>query len=363
MAESLYTSSTPVVKVDGNRVAEVARDLLRLEVEEDTGGLRTLTLHVVASAPPADTAQKGAAQWLDGKVFDFGKKVSVVAGPPTKEFEVFVGVVSAIEVSFEEGDVPHVTVRAEDALMPLRMTQRSRTFTKVSEADLVRQLAGEHSLTPDVSVNGPTYDVVQQANESDLAFLRRRLALVAAELWVTDRTLHAATRDQRRGPAVKLVRGSTLLDVNLRADLAHQCTSVRVSGYDASQRDRIDADAPSSTIQSEVSGGRTGPQTLERALGALPGRRSRLVPLKEAEARDWAKGEMLRRSRGFVTAMGVTSGTPDMTVGSRVELRGVGGPFDGEGYYATCVRHVFDVTVGLRTHFEAERATVNEGAA
>jgi phage protein D len=89
--------------------------------------------------------------------------------------------------------------------------------------------------------------------------------------------------------------------------------------------------------------------------------RVRDVPLVDAEARAWARAEMLRRARGFVTAAGTTSGTPDMVIGSKLHLDRVGAPFTGSGYYVTRVHHSYDRDRGFQTHFEAERATVNEG--
>ena len=47
------------------------------------------------------------------------------------------------------------------------------------------------------------------------------------------------------------------------------------------------------------------------------------VPLVSGEAQAYAKAEMLRRGRTFVTAVGTTSGSPDMVVGSRVTLQSV----------------------------------------
>jgi predicted nucleic acid-binding Zn ribbon protein len=49
-------------------------------------------------------------------------------------------------------------------------------------------------------------------------------------------------------------------------------------------------------------------------------------------------------------------------VGSRLTLSRVGPPFEGDGYYVTHVRHSYDTIRKLRTRFEAERSTVNEGA-
>jgi phage protein D len=356
----LYASSAPVVKVDGSRVPDLARDLLRLDVEEDIGGLRTIALHVVASAPRA-TPTNDVAEYLDGSVLDFGKKLEVSMGPPGNEKIVFTGKISALEASFEEGDVPNVTVLAEDDLMALRMTQRSSTYRNVSDGDVAQQLADQHGLRAEVAAKGPTYDVVQQLNQSDLAFLRDRAARVNAELWVDDGALYFATRDQRRGTTITLTQGSNLVAASVRADLAHQCTAVSVSGYDAQQRDRVDVEGSSSVVSAEASGGRTGPDVLQQAFGELAGRQTRMVPFLDAEARAFAEAEMLRRARGFVTVEGTTDGSPEMVVGSRVTLARVGKPFDGNGYYVTRFHHTYDLARGHRTHFRAERPTVGAG--
>ena len=88
----------------------------------------------------------------------------------------------------------------------------------------------------------------------------------------------------------------------------------------------------------------------------------RAVPLNDQEATAWAKAEMLRRCRAFVTAVGTTNGSADMVVGSQLTLERVGGPFNGAGYYVTFVHHSWDRTNGFRTRFVAERPTVNQGA-
>ncbi|MFD0381736.1 phage late control D family protein [Streptomyces stramineus] len=256
-----------------------------------------------------------------------------------------------------------MTVFAEDALMALRMTRRSRTYRQVSDADVARRIAADHGLTADTDAAGPAYPLVHQVNESDLAFLRARARLLGAEIWATGRTLHLATRDRRPGPRLELVQGRDLLAAVVRADLAHQRSEVRVSGYDARARGAIDAEADGRAVTAEVPGGRTGPDVLLKAVGQRVDQRIRMVPLAETEGRAWARARMQARARRFVTATGTTAGTPELTVGSRLTLTGVGAPFDGDGYYTTRVRHTFQRGAqGLRSHFEAERATVNAGA-
>ena len=362
MTDLLY-SAEPVFKVDGTVKGELSRDLLRLDVDETTDGLKTLVARVAGSVPHPDMPDVPEL-YLNGSILDFGKKIELSLGPGGGAARlVFSGFVSAIEASYAEAKEPEVVIFAEDKLMDLRMTRRMKSYEKMTDADIASDIAGQHGLTPSVNADGPKYDVVQQWNQSDLAFLRDRAARIQAEVWVDGDTLHFETRPNRSGTEITLVSGNQLLDVQVRADLAHQRTKVKVSGYDATERDAVDEEAAGDAIQGEISGGKTGPDTLQRAFGERVSRVVRDVPLTDGEARDWARAEMLRRARGFVTAVGTTNGTPDLVVGSKVKLDRVGGPFNGSGYYVTRVHHSYDRNDGFRTRFEAERATVNEGTA
>jgi uncharacterized protein len=180
-----FASSAPVFKVNDSRTADLARDVVRLDVEESTEGLRTFTAQFLGSAP-RDQPSNDVVEYLDGALLDFGKRLEVSLGPPGNEKIVFTGVVSALEVNFTEGDVPVVVVSAEDDLMKLRFTQRSASYTQASDADIVRRIAAGHGLGAQVDADGPTYDVVQQFNQSDLAFLRERARRIQAELWAAD---------------------------------------------------------------------------------------------------------------------------------------------------------------------------------
>lgn len=362
MTEDLLTFAGPVFKVDGEVKGELARDITRLEIEESTAGLKRLTARLVAEGTPPSGGGEQQQLYLDGSLVDFGKKLSVVLGAAPSAFTVFTGWISAIEADFQEGAVPEVVIFAEDKLMKLRMTRRMKTYENVSDADIASAVAAEHGLTPSVDADGPTYDLVQQWNMSDLAFLRERARKIQAEVWVEDETLNFKSRGKRTTTELTLVQGNHLVSLRARADLAHQRTKIKVSGYDASQRDLIEEESGSDEIQAEVSGGVTGPATLSRAFGERVSYRVREAPLKATEATDWARAEMLRRARSFVTVTATTRGSADMVVGSKLKLEGTGHPFEGSGYYVTRVCHTYDLQNGFRSHFEAERATIQEGS-
>jgi phage protein D len=361
MTSALFESAVPVFQVDDAIKGELARDLRRLEVEETTSGLKTLSARLVGHGPRQGASQE-VQLYLDGAILDFGKKLKVALGPEGDQRTVFEGFISALESSFRDGEDPEVVVFAEDRLMRLRMTRRMKTYENVTDADIVQAIASEHGMQAHTDADGPTYDVVQQWNLSDLAFLRERARLLQAEIWFQDDAIYFMTRNKRTATALTLVQGNELIQLDARADLAHQRTSVKLAGYDAAQRDGIEEEAASDAIDAEISGGRTGPAVLEQAFGERISYRVRDVPLADGEARAWARAEMVRRARAFVTVSGVTRGSPDMVVGSALTLQRVGHPFEGAGYYVTWVLQTYDLTNGHRTRFAAERPTVQEGA-
>lgn len=354
----LYTGNTPTVSVAGAVRGELTRDLLRLEVEEGSEGLRTLLLRLHA-LPPGSGKSAIDPTYLDGAVVDFGSAVSVDFGPPGRSRQIFEGTVSAIELSLSDGDTPYVSVYAEDVLMALRMTRRSRSYENSSDADVAVRIGRDHGLRTQVDAPGPSYPVIQQWNQSDLAFLRDRAARIQAEVWARGSTLHFAARTGRSAGEVALVHGNELLSAHIRADLAHQRSAVVVTGFDLDTKERIQEEAGPAVLQREVTGGRTGPQVLVEALGERRSVRSREVPTTAEQARSWAEAEMLRRGRAFVSVEGTTAGTPELQVGTLVRLERAGAAFSGPGYYTTWVQHSFDPATGSRTRFRAERATVS----
>jgi uncharacterized protein len=360
MTEALLVATVPVFEIDGEVKGELARDLVRLEVEETTSGLKTLSLRLVAHGPERNKSEE-TLLYLDGSIVDFGKRLKISIGADTLARTIFSGTISALEAEFEEGREPEVLIFAEDRLMELRMTRRMKTYEQMKDADIAAAIASEHGLTPEVDADGPTYDVVQQLNMSDLAFLRERARKIQAEVWVDDETLHFKSRTKRTATELTLVQGNHLISLRARADLAHQRTRVNVSGYDAVRRELIEEEAGDEAITAEISDGLTGPAVLARAFGERVSHRVREAPLTSNEAADWARAEMLRRARAFVTVTGTTRGSADMIVASRLTLERTGHPFEGSGYYVTRVRHTYDLQQGFRTHFEAERATIQEG--
>ena len=356
-APSLY-SPRPTISMDGREEAALSQQLQSLFVEETTDGLYRCELTFVNWGP-----RDGSVGFLyfDRALLEFGKKIKVEMGAGDAAGTLFEGRITALEGRFAGSRPPELLVMAEDRLQDLRMTRRTRTFEQVSDADVIRQVAQAHGLQADVSFSGPTYKVVAQVNQSDLALARERARAAGAELWIEGDTLKAKTRLSRGGGSLALSYGQGLHELSVAADLAHQTTGFTVSGWDVSGKQGVQHQAAGSVVSGELHGGDAGSAVLQQALGARPQQAVHDLPMNANEAQALAEAHFARCARRFVVGHGIAEGDARLRVGAELELKQVGPLFDGK-YFVTRVRHSFDAVNGFRSGFTVERPALGKAA-
>lgn len=346
-----FVPAAPTVNVGGQDKPELSAQLLELSVHEDTLGLYRCE---------AEFGNWGAVggrigfRYFDRALLDFGKAFVVKLGTTV----LFEGRVMGLRAGFPEGAPPRIVVLADDRLQDLRMTRRTRSFADKSDADVMRAIANDHSLTPDIDVSGPTHKVLAQVNQSDLAFLRERANAVDGEVWVEGSTLKVKTRGSRDAGTVDLTWQNQLKEFSVSADLAAQRTEVTVSGWDVAGKQAIKAAATSSAIASEVGADTSGVSILQ----GIKARKENLahpVPVTATEGQAAADAFFRMSARRFVTGRGVAEASVGLRVGKHIDLKELGPLFSGK-YMVTAVRHRFDTAQGIRTEFDVERPGIGQ---
>ncbi len=337
----------PVLNVDGQDRPTLAEALLNLLIVENINGLYRCEVRLMNWG-----SQDNQITFLfsDRRLLDYGKSFKVKLNDKT----LFEGRITALEAHFPSNRPPEITVLAEDRFQDLRMTRRTRSFAEVSDAAVIRQIASDHGLSPNVSVTGPTYKVLAQINQSDLAFVRERARSIDAEVWMDGSTLNAKSHANRNGATLQLDYGSTLHEFTALADVAQQRTSVSVNGWDVSSKSGLQYQATESAISSELNGDVSGISILQSAFGERKETLAHTVPLNAQEAQVAAEAYFKMSARRFVTGRGTAETDSKLRVGNTVDLQGLGVLFTGK-YYVTEVQHLFDLSRGLRTEFTAER--------
>jgi phage protein D len=342
--------SRPAVFVGGQDNPNLAAGLLSLFIAEHTSGL--YRCEAKFSNWGTINNQKNFL-YFDRRTLDFGKDFQIKLGSDS----LFNGKIMGLEAGFPEGQAPEISVLAEDRFQDLRMTRRTRTFSDVSDSDVINQVANEHGLRSSVDLSGPTYKVLAQVNQSDLAFVRERARAVDGEVWMNGSTLNAKSHTSRNGGTLEMTYGNELRQFTVLADLAMQRTSVAVTGWDVSSKAKLQFEATDSAISSELNGDTSGVSILRSAFGARKEALVHTVPLNSQEAQYEAEAFFKLSARRFVVGHGEANTKASLRVGSYVDLKGLGPLFNGK-FYVSEAKHIFDNAKGLRTEFRAERAGI-----
>ena len=342
-----FDSARPTISVAGKDYPALASGLLALIIEENVNGLYRCEARFGNWGTIRNTVD---FLYFDRSTIDFGKQFMVKLGSTS----IFDGRITGIEAIYPEGGPPQLNVLAEDRLQDLRMTRRTRTFADVSDADVLNRIAGDHGLTAQINANGPSYKVLAQINQSDLAFLRERARSIDAELWVEGTKLLAESRSNRNNGTLQMTYGNTLREFSVLADLAQQRTAMNVCGWDVAGKTTLKHETTDSVISGELNGNLSGASILSSAFGDRKEAIVHTVPLSSQEAQVQAEAFFRQTARRFIVGRGTAQTDSRLRVGNHVDLQGLGPLFSGK-YYLAEVRHIFDCVRGLRSEFTAER--------
>lgn len=351
MAEASITglsSGRPTVLVEGQDLPALSAGLFGLSIHESVSGLYR------CEALLGNWGNKNGTTdflYFDRATLDFGKRFAIQIGNAT----LFDGRITAIEGRFAEATAPQIAILAEDRLQDLRMTRRTRSFANLSDSDLFRQIAQDHSLTPQIDLDGPQHQILVQVNQSDLALMRDRARVLGAEIWIDDQTLHVTSRAKRRANPFAISLNAALREFWVIADLATQRTAVTAAGWDVAGKQALSYSADDSTLAAELNNDLSGASILSSALGERKECVAHAVPFDQQEVQAIAENWFRSQARRFVIARGVADTDPRLRVGAAVTVSGVGALFEGDYYVSEITTH-FDTARGLRTEFTGERA-------
>jgi phage protein D len=327
-------------------------------MRERAGGLSSLEVQVTDwLSPPGGPPGYGATS---GSPLKLGAKIKVYMGPTTGPQEIFDGMITAIEGEVGPDAPPSFTILAEDGLWKARRSRKSATFENMSPADVVKKLASANGLTPQVGdgLDQPVRTWTQM-NESDLAFMRRVLEGVDADLQVVDQNLQVVPFARDKRTSVDLKYGDKLVRARITADLAEQATEVRVGSFDPATGQAVVGTA--SDGEFGPGQGRKGQEFLQQALGDVREHVGVRAPMAQGEADKLAKAMFGRRARRFLRVDGTAQGDGTIRVGSWINLSGVN-PFFANQYVVTEAVHRYDLAGGYVTEFQAEGAFLGQPA-
>ncbi|XXY52632.1 hypothetical protein WME91_16000 [Sorangium sp. So ce269] len=357
----LVVSARPRFEIEGEETSRLATDLLRLEITHDEEGMARMEATLLNWGRREESEAPGFL-YFDRATLDLGKRILVKAGNEDTLATIFDGTISAMAGLFPDLRPPELRISAEDALMKMRMRERTRFHEREDEGGMLSRIAADHGLDPNAEAEGSEHRELWQVNQNDLSFLRERARAADARIELSGRELRFLPRRRPSGgEPIRLSKEDALIHFEAVADLSHQRTEVRVHGWSVADKAPIHEVATGDDIAAESRGGETGPAVLDDLGWTAPLELHLEAPATAAEARAIARAVALQRARRFLVGRGTTDGTPALAVGAEVELLDVGDLFSGR-WNVCAVRHTWNLVDGLRTHFRVERVDLGGSA-
>ncbi|MCO5188693.1 MAG: contractile injection system protein, VgrG/Pvc8 family [Anaerolineae bacterium] len=338
------------VRVNGQDLPDsAAYDVLRVTVGEDVSSLNMCTILL----KDWDQAQL-TVRWMDADIFTEGNEIEILMGYVDQLESIFSGEITGLEPEFVSHSVPRLVVRGYDRRHRLMRGRKTRSFSQITDSDIVTQIGQDAGLRTDVEDSKVTLAHVMQCNQTDLEFLQGRAQHIGYEIGFNEDTLHFRSNPHNLSPVVTLAPDVDLLEFFPRLTTMAQTSEVTVRGWDAKQKTAIVATATVGDESGLMMGDTSGPQAVSGTFGAsaLIGVQQSLQSQADADAK--ARGRFQTMALDYITGDGICIGRTDLRAGTVIAIEGVGNRFGGN-YYVTTTTHRYTPQQGYRTQFTFRR--------
>jgi uncharacterized protein involved in type VI secretion and phage assembly len=337
-----------VIKIDGTAFDPKLNDSL-IEVIVDTN----LFLSSMFSILVQDDADpdSGKMEYIDSDKFKVGAQVKIemetdqIPGESTVKATLIEGEVTAIEPVFSAAGPVMLRVRGYDRSHRLTRGKKTRTFLEMTDADLVRKIAGDAGLTAEVDTTSQKYDYVMQYNQTDWDFLWSRARRLGHLICTEGKKLVFKKPETILGTAAPatLTWGNNLRSFEPRLSVMGQVSEVETTSWDPGTKQAIvGKESGAVKVVPEIGlKENSGGVLAKKAFGAAVGHIADVPVQNQGQAQAISKGVLTRAESTFIQAEGeCANGDPRLLAGRTVEVAGVGTRFSGK-YHVTEARHEY----------------------
>ena len=260
-----------------------------------------------------------------------GAEIEVDSGYDRSETRLFKGIITRQRIEVGRRGDSFLHIEAKDPVFRATLARRSRNFTDQSDADVINEVLAVEGVTVEIDP-GEVQPQIVQHQVSDWDFALQRAGALGLVCDCDGGQLRFFTPDLGQSAAATFEFGRDIHRVDLELDAESQFTAVEAGAWSAADQELLLAEADEARSPSDA-----GTPDLAGVGGATD-------KLRHAGARDqaaldgWAAARLSRSRLAAVRGIVEVQGTEIPLPGAVVELRGVGGRFNGLAFVSG-VRH------------------------
>jgi uncharacterized protein involved in type VI secretion and phage assembly len=277
---------------------------------------------------------------FDKGTFSIGTKIDIAFRAEADPVVVTAGEVTAVSVEPGAAGRHELVLTGFDLTHRMSREPKSRSFQKLTDADIASRIAGEYGLDADVESTGSAHEYVLQAGETDYAFLRRRAARIGFSVWISDKKFYFKKSPRAAGSPPKLRYGQNLSRFAVRFSAAERSDEVQIRGWDHLGKEPITGRGTEPDLGTDAPAAQEMSAAAKRAFGQVKRNAGQFPVTDQAEADALAKSLLLRASAEEAVLRGEAVGDPAIAAGAMIQVEGVGSRMTG-GWRVTGVEHTY----------------------
>jgi len=287
---------------------------------------------------------------FDKATFAIGTRIEIAFRAEADPMVVTSGEITAISVEPGASGRHELVLAGFDLTHRMARVPKSRSFQRVTDADIASRIAGEYGLDAEVDGTGATHDYVLQAGETDYAFLRRRAARIGFDVWIAEKKFFFKKAPRSTANPPKLTYGKNLSRFTTRFSAAERSDEVEIRGWDQLGKEAITGRSETTERGSDAPAATEMADAAKRSFGRVKRNAGQFPVTDQAEADALASSLLMRATGEEVVLRGEAAGDPLIGAGAKVSIEGIGSRMSG-AYRVTQVEHTYGATRPYLTRF------------
>lgn len=290
--------------------------------------------------------------------FKPGGAIEIKAGYGDSEETIFEGIVVKHGIKITGDNQSRLVIECRDKAVKMTIGRKNANFIDKSDSEIIKTIVGAYDLTLDAEATKASYKELVQYYCSDWDFILSRAEVNGMLVCVEDAKLSVKKPQVSATPVLKLTYGDDLIELHADIDARSQLAAVESVSWDPKNLAVVKQSSNSVPLNDH---GDLKSDELSKIV-APTSFGLQTSGLIETEAlKSWAEAQQVKAGLARIRGRMKFQGSDKATLGSLIELNGVGAHFNGN-VFVSSVSHqitsgnwISEVDFGLSPDWFAEQ--------
>ena len=256
-----------------------------------------------------------------------GTEIEIHAGYHSDFELIFKGIILCHSIRIRTGKSPsQLIIEARDKAVKLTATRKSAYYYKMSDSEIIEQLAGDAALEKDVESTSLKHEEMVQFYSSPWDFILARAEMNGQLVLADDNKLIVKKPVTTTATVLQLEHGATIMEFEADMNAETQMKSVKSSAWNYSEHAIVESEGSNPSV---TENGNITADTLADILGIEAYPLNHSGKFEEAELKSWSDAQIVKNKLSRICGRVKFQGSALVKPGVMLELKGVGDRFNG----------------------------------